>query len=252
MLRRFSLVVSSVLAAAVLTSSAAASHSWGEYHWARTSNPFTVKLGDNVSGVWDGHLATASADWSASSVLDTVIVPSASTSGRKGKRGQCQPTTGQIEVCNGAYGTNGWLGLASIWLSGGHITQATTKVNDTYFNDTTKYGPTARQHVMCQEVGHDFGLTHQDESGADLNTCMDYARALDNASPDQHDYEQLSIIYAHLDSTTTVSSAVAADAKPVKVERFDRISHSTVVEHFKGGAKKVTHVTWALPGAYGD
>ena len=26
-----------------------ATHSWGAYHWARTSNPFTVKLGTNVS-----------------------------------------------------------------------------------------------------------------------------------------------------------------------------------------------------------
>jgi hypothetical protein len=29
--------------------SASANHSWGSYHWARTSNPFNLKLGDNVS-----------------------------------------------------------------------------------------------------------------------------------------------------------------------------------------------------------
>ena len=32
---------------------ASASHSCGNYHWARTANPFTLKLGDNVSSAWD-------------------------------------------------------------------------------------------------------------------------------------------------------------------------------------------------------
>lgn len=31
-------------------SSAYVSHSWNGYHWARTANPFRLKLGDNVSG----------------------------------------------------------------------------------------------------------------------------------------------------------------------------------------------------------
>ena len=30
------------------------------------------------------------------------------------------------------------------------------------------------QHVICQEIGHTFGLDHQSETGASLNTCMDY------------------------------------------------------------------------------
>ncbi|MBM3752498.1 MAG: hypothetical protein FJW38_00775 [Acidobacteria bacterium] len=51
-----------------------ASHSWGNYHWARTANPFTIKLGDKVTSVWDSHLQTASSDWTASSVLNTSIV----------------------------------------------------------------------------------------------------------------------------------------------------------------------------------
>jgi hypothetical protein len=29
----------------------------GNYHWARTSNPFTLKLGDNVSSAWDSYSA---------------------------------------------------------------------------------------------------------------------------------------------------------------------------------------------------
>ena len=53
-----------VAALAGLPATAGASHSWGSYHWARTSNPFTLKLGDNVSSVWDSYLATTASDWS--------------------------------------------------------------------------------------------------------------------------------------------------------------------------------------------
>src|SRR5215203_645915 len=50
-------------------------HSWEGYHWARTSNPFTLKLGDNLSSTWDSHLGTTSADWTKSTVLNTKVVP---------------------------------------------------------------------------------------------------------------------------------------------------------------------------------
>jgi hypothetical protein len=60
-----------IVAGVVLAASASANHSWGAYHWARASSTFTLKLGDNVNGPWDAMLATASSDWSQSSVLDT-------------------------------------------------------------------------------------------------------------------------------------------------------------------------------------
>lgn len=184
----------------VFAISAEADHSWGGYHWARTANPFTLQLGNNLSSTWQASLSTASSDWSASSVLNTAI-----TSGRGGKN--CSATTGRVEVCNRKYGNNGWLGLAQIWASGNHITKGVVKVNDTYFNTGT-YNTTAwRNLVMCQEIGHTFGLDHQDENfnNANLNTCMDYTNnPTSNQHPNQHDYEQLVSIYGHLDSMTTV------------------------------------------------
>jgi hypothetical protein len=243
-LRRLTLIVSLVATvAAIAASSAAASHSWGNYHWARTANPFALKLGDNMSSSWDSHLSVASSDWSESSVLDTTIVAGATT-GRK-----CRATTGRIEVCNATYGFNGWLGLAQIWISGSHITKAITKVNDSYFNTSAYNNAAAKQHVLCQEIGHDFGLDHQDESGADFNTCMDYADALDNEHPNGHDYEQLGIIYAHLDSSTTIFDSAPKGNAAEHVEREDRIKDSIVVEHLSDGSKRVTHILWALPGA---
>lgn len=198
------------LASLLLTASAGvayASHSWGGYHWARTSNPFTVKLGDNVATAWDAYLGEASADWSLSSVLDTAIV-----TGGGGKN--CRATSGRVEVCNRKYGSNGWLGLAQIWVNGtGHITQGLAKMNDTYFNTQTYNTPAWRRLVMCQEAAHTFGLDHQDEtfSNPNLGTCMDYTSDPDgppsNEHPNTHDYEQLELIYAHLDSSTTLSAS---------------------------------------------
>lgn len=211
--RRVTFVAGAViLLLAALPGSVAANHSWGNYHWARESNPFTLRLGDNVSSSWDSYLATTSSDWSASSVLDTTVV-----AGRTRAK-TCRATTGQVEVCSAAYGNNGWLGLAQIWLGGSHITKGTVKVNDSYFKSSPYNSPAWRNLVMCQEVGHTLGLDHQDEDfdNGNLGTCMDYTSSPEaNQHPNQHDYDQLETIYAHLDSTTTVASS-AGGAKPGK------------------------------------
>lgn len=177
-------------------------HSWGGYHWARKANPFTLKLGDNVSGVWDSYLATTSGDWSQSSILNTSVI-SGNTDPRR-----CKPTKGQVQTCSSKYGFNGWLGVASIWVSGSHITQSTVKVNDSYFDTSTYNTPAWRNLVMCQEVGHTLGLDHQDENfyNPPLGTCMDYsADPTLNQHPNQHDYDQLRLIYSHLDSISTLA-----------------------------------------------
>ncbi|OHB19950.1 MAG: hypothetical protein A2666_03820 [Parcubacteria group bacterium RIFCSPHIGHO2_01_FULL_47_10b] len=209
--------------AVLFGSIAYASHSWGNYHWARSANPFTLKLGDNVSSSWDAYLAGASSDWSASSVLDTTIV-AGSTNNTKGRYTpkNCVPTAGRIEVCTTKYGKTGWLGVAQIWASGDHIVQGTAKMNDTYFMTATYNTPAWRRFVMCQEVAHDFGLDHQDETfdNANLGSCMDYTNDPDgglggavtndpsNEHPNAHDFTQLETIYAHLDGDTTVGQSI--------------------------------------------
>ncbi len=74
--------------------------------------------------------------------------------------------------------------------------------------------------MTCQELGHDFGLGHVNETFEDPNTgsCMDYTNDPDGGSgggslsdannmhPNQHDYDLISSIYAHTDSTTTVAA----------------------------------------------
>ncbi len=180
-------------------------HAWSTYHWDRTGDQVQLNLSSNLSANWLPYLNTASSDWNQSSVLETTVI-AGSQSPRK-----CKPVLGRVEVCNSTYGRNGWLGIAQVWISNGHITQAVVKLNDTYFN-MSAYNTAAYRHlVMCQEVGHTFGLDHQDENqtNANLGTCMDYtnnpAGPPSNEHPNAHDYEELEIIYAHTDTQASVS-----------------------------------------------
>jgi hypothetical protein len=242
-------VLGAVVAGMTMTAAPAfANHSWNGYHWARTANPFTVQAGDNVGPAWDYYLALAASDWSVNSRWNNplnVAVVTGATSPRK-----CRPVSGTVQVCDARYGNNGWLGLAQVWISGSHITQAVTKMNDTYYYLGSPYDTRYwRGAVVCQEIGHAWGLDHQDESGADFHTCMDYASNPDedNIHPNDHDYQELAIIYGHLDSSTTIASGLAAtNASPVHVTRSDRIKDSTITEEFADGSRRVTHITWAL------
>lgn len=241
----FALVIASTI---IGSTPAGASHSWGSYHWGRTLNPFTLQLGDNVSTGWDTYLSVASTDWTLSTVLDTTIV-TGSTTGRK-----CRASLGTVQVCSAVYGRNGWLGLAQIWISGVHIVQGVAKMNDTYFNLATYNTPFWRQYVMCQEIGHTFGLGHTSEDGSDQGTCMDYSG--NNAHPNQHDYDQLVAIYGHTDSSNTFTSAPsqtgAGHADPAAGFAEDgtpfgasRARGDVYVTDLGGGRRIVTFINWA-------
>jgi hypothetical protein len=250
--------LSAVAALTVLSGSANADHAWANYHWARSSNPFTLGLGDNLASVWDSYLQTTSSDWSVSDVLDTTIVAGA-TSARR-----CRAATGRIEVCNAAYGNNGWLGIASISVSGSHIRSGTVRVNDTYFNTATYNTVAWRNLVMCQEVGHIFGLDHQDENfdNPNLGTCMDYTNLpSSNQHPNAHDYEELDIIYAHADATSAATAAARDEAPPAMdqlylagpaqwgrvISRYGDGRPRVYELDFGRGYKIITHVFW-VPG----
>jgi len=189
----------SLLAIALLPREAEATHAWGSYHWEHSTTPVNLDLGKNVDGPWLAQLELASLDWTKSSVINTTLV-AGSTRPR-----QCKTQNGNVQVCNDTYGNNGWLGIAGIAVSGGHITAGYVKVNDTYFNSQPYSSDPWRQFVMCQEVGHTFGLGHVNETFNDMNTgsCMDYTNsplgdgspAQDNTTPDLHDYTLLETIY---------------------------------------------------------
>ena len=204
---------------------AQASHAWANYHWGRTSNPFSLKIVDSVVGNWDPLLRAVSTDWGASSVINTRI-QGGNTS--LVQRLNCAPISGKIRVCNANYGPNLWFGLATVWLSNGHIFQAVTQVNDFHFSGQYA-NKTAKRHVLCQEVGHDFGLDHHRQA-----SCMDDTNStLNNPAylrPNSHDYEQLVTIYSHSDSVNTARAASAARLRlPDKVQQVGKVTVLTYV-----------------------
>jgi hypothetical protein len=178
---------------------------------------------------------------------------------------------GTTQVCNAKYGANGWLGLASINITGGtHITQGSAKMNDTYFNSATYNNPNEKLHVVCQEVAHTFGLGHQSEDGKSLDTCMDYfsntganATSTLSTKPNAHDFDQLNLIYgSHFDSTSTVAASTAAAAASAEVDitddpnswgvlvRQSANGRSSIYERFnRDGSKTVTHIHWTNEAA---
>jgi len=244
-------LVGVIAASAALVGTALASHSWRSYHWSRATNPLQLSVGDNVDSSWDSYLNGAIDDWSQSSVVTLARVAS------NKDPVSCSPTAGRIEACNASYGSTGWLGIAQIWLSGrSHISQAITKVNDTYFNQAPYNTPAWRRLVMCQEIAHDFGLDHQDVNfnNPNLGSCMDYTSnpsgPPSNEHPNPHDFEQLVTIYSHLDG----SSGGGTGCKGKKCQnglenappfsQASRANGDVYVDAAANGGHRVTHVFW--------
>src|SRR5690349_16783646 len=139
-----------VTAAGLIAMPATAVHSWNGYHWARTSTQVAPPVVNITNSTWSARVATAVSDWNQSTVIQSPL------SNSTGNGRTCKPIAGKILVCNAAYGQTGWLGIASIWLSGGHISQGTTKLNDTYYASAQYNTPAWRQAVTCQEIGHNY------------------------------------------------------------------------------------------------
>jgi hypothetical protein len=240
-----------------LAGTASADHSWSTHHWSQANNPLVLQVGDNVDDAkWGAHLNEAASDWSQSTVLDLPVV----AGGTRPK--SCRATAGRIEVCSERYGNTGWLGIAQIWLSGGHIVQGVAKLNDFYHDSPPYNTPSWKLLVMCQEVGHTFGLDHQDENfntKTSPGTCMDYTNdPVGSEHPNSHDYEQLLTIYGHLHAPSSfgapLASAPAAFDMPLPgVAQWGEMvalsqdgGKSVFVQDFGGGYMVVTHVTWTM------
>src|SRR6266540_5939095 len=129
--------LASVLGMICLAAGAAnATHAWNGYHWSRPANPFTVTFAENLTSNWSPYVAQGTVDWSLTSgACNNPSNPVRAVVGAGGGSPKgCRPATGQVKVCNSTYGNTGWLGIATIWISGNHITKGSVKVNDTYFN----------------------------------------------------------------------------------------------------------------------
>lgn len=118
--------VAGALIAAVATAPALADHSWGSYHWARTTSSFDLTIVNSTTVEWDPYVAQAIGDWSQSGALNMIDGPDGGTA--KKDRRQCRSPDGQVRICNLDYGFTGWLGVAGISIDqNGHIFTGYTK-----------------------------------------------------------------------------------------------------------------------------
>ena len=251
------------VAAIAAAGPALADHAWSNYHWSTPDGVVTILVVDNTTGDWRPRVQLAVSDWNKSAHIDSAYDPNGTNNNRR-----CSMIQDTIQVCNSAYGNTGWLGIASISLSGGHIVAGTTKLNDTYFAYPQYNNEADKQLVTCQEIGHDYGLGHQNE---DFNTdatdsCMEYTSdSTNNTQPDFHDYAMLDLIYGHNEGGTTGGGG--GDPAPCKgrgckgkslgfgvgntqaewgrAVGYDAQNRPNVFKTNINGYEVVTHVTWA-------
>ena len=230
-----------------------ASHSWSG-HWQRKSSAIRyIPVRRMHSSTWLTRFNTAMTDWRKSQM--TKIRPVLNTTG--GASNTCPPALDKITSCDGTYGNTGWLGLATVWryVSGGHIAQGTSKVNNTYFK-MAQYNTTAyRQFVICQEIGHNFGLGHVNEvfNNANTGSCMDYTNDPDggagggsssdpnNMHPNAHDYALVNSRHNHIGSILpgfapakdVEMSAAVASYSPMRISEMGRLVHRSTGGHLE-------------------
>jgi hypothetical protein len=213
-------------------------------HWARGDTPFSLRIGDSVSGRWDGHLKQAATDWRRSGVVRMRVVPSGTDN-----LTTCPARNGMVEVCSARYGRNNWLGLARIWVDGNnHIVRASILMNDTYFGDPYYNKPRAMRHTMCHELGHVIGLDHN--GGRSCLNDSDTAVFRD-ARPSQVDFNRLRRLYNHRDSESTIRGAArpgrafdAAAAPPLPDGDSPGTSETVRVESRGDGGRLITSIYW--------
>lgn len=237
------------------------------YHWARTSPGLTLRVENDVTAGWKSYFDNAVADWTFS--IDAPVTPgtelvpfSMASQNNYKSSSSCGGINGLTRVCNRAYGLNGWLGLASIWIAsdGEHITAGTVKLNDSYFSTATYNTAAWRNLVACQELAHTLGLAHEDETftNPNLNSCMDYTNSpTSNQDPSLDDLKTLANMYAHADSTTTATVAASSsrnglgqglpdeDALPPNANASQG---DVFVKHLPNGQTLITHVFWVARG----
>jgi hypothetical protein len=242
-------------------STALATRTPDNFHWARKTSEFTLLYGKNMSKAWKPLFRRSLSEWNRNGTV-TLEKTRGGTSGKR-----CRATKGRVEVCSGRYFTDSgrpekWLGLTRLFFnkSGTHVDAATVQMNDYYFNGNTQYNNhDARRHTMCHELGHTLGLHHPDPP---TKSCMNNSQfAVQNyIKPIRKDFRDIAAIYKHKDSTSTVGKASSTrnqDSQRTQSEGFfaptslpavpsGLDSDETVtIQTLDDGSRVVTFITWA-------
>jgi hypothetical protein len=203
MLRRaLLLAVSALLTVPAL---AAASHVWSingrAVHWASTTNPAQIELGDSLDDpVWNSLRNVPGLVWSATpkSGGGMTASPHVRLPVRPGGL-----ASNEVEMYDGFYGRTGWIGQATLTSidANGHIRDAYLQLNQSYSLTQSE-----KQATINHEVGHTIGLGHQTQTVMCPVLC-----GIQN--PVQHDYDIVNFVNSHRDSYGTAAHSLQAPAR---------------------------------------
>jgi hypothetical protein len=190
---------------AVLPAGAAADHVWfvdGQAaHWASTTEPAQIDLGDNLNDpVWDSQRLAPSLAWSASPLASGALGPSPFLRVNTQAGGL---VSNEVEIYDGFYGEDGWIGQATLDSIDpeGHISDATVQLNRSYSLTESE-----KRASIVHEVGHTLGLGHQEGTVMCPFLCG-------IETPVAHDYEALALVNSHTDSYDTPALRLEAPAE---------------------------------------
>jgi len=171
-----------------------------EYAWkTKNGEGLELHIENALTADWDGVFQIAIEDWQASDVLTL-------TTSKVDEDPECTPKSNIMRVCNKDYGETGWKGINEILTQGKTIVSSVAKMNEYYVGQNIQPQRTKiedeRRYTMCHEIGHGFGLPHQDEDflNEDLLSCMDYSmKPANNLIPNDVDFGNLNQLYGEND-----------------------------------------------------
>lgn len=201
--KRFPLLVLVLIGVLTMVVGVVSAEQWSVYHWYRSDDA------ELVLDIGDCHSPTSRTNWSG--LLSEVVanwndIPNGGNSPYIGFR-KTNCGGADIKSYNDDYGNTGWLGLATLSIGKGkgyHIRSAESQVNEYYvaypgyynFDEAIEW-----QHVLCQEIGHTFGVGHNrpgDSDGNYDNTCMnDVVFPLRYPTANKYEYDLLNSMYEH-------------------------------------------------------
>jgi hypothetical protein len=232
---RILVIVGAVLLSfTALAGAAEASHVWWvngrAVHWASTTNPAQIDLGDNLDDpVWDSQRHIPAFVWSIAvtgPAGELGLSPYLRVSTQAGGR-----AANEVEMHDGFYGRNGWVGQATLNSidSQGHVRDASVQLNQSYALSESQ-----KQATLNHEVGHTLGLSHQ----AGTVMCPVLCGI---SNPVAHDWDVVSFVNAHTDSySTTAALALRAPARPGRtVQRRDGPKALVYVTRLRNGKVRI-------------
>jgi hypothetical protein len=226
------ITVATICSLVAFPGAAGASHVWSvggrPLHWASTTNPTQIDLGDNLDDpVWDSQRHIPAFVWSIAITgpgqlgLSPIMRVNTVAGGL---------ASNEVEMYDGFYGRAGWVGQATLNSidSQGHIRDAAIHLNQSY-----SLSGSEKHATINHEIGHTLGLAHQ----AGTVMCPVLCGI---GNPVEHDWAVVSFVNAHTDTYTTTAHNLPAPGRAGRtVKRRDGPKAVVYVTRLRSGNVRV-------------